>query len=82
MSETRLLTHQVELAGKSVPSNGGFTFGTGLNLTFKAGSAYGKRLLAYYNFLPSHSRSSSEYMNMLTLGTSFVVLLLKLWVMD
>ncbi len=66
---------ELSLAGKTVPANGGFTFGTGLNLTFKAGSAYGMRLFADYNLFSPHSRSSSESMNMLTLGTSFVVLL-------
>ena len=64
---------KLSLAAKHIPATGGFTFGTGLNLTFKANSSYGIRLFLDYNLLPPHSRSSSEYMNMLTLGTSFVV---------
>lgn len=64
---------KLSLAGKYVPAAGGFTLGTGLGLTFKANSSYGMRLFLDYNLLPPHSQSSSEFMNMLTLGTSFVV---------
>ena len=46
-----------------------------MSLSFKVNSSYGMRLFLDYNLLPSHSKSSYEYMNMLTLGTSFVVLL-------
>lgn len=66
---------KLSLAGKHVPAAGGFTLGTGLDLTFKANSSYGMRLFLDYILLPPHSRSSYEHMNMLTLGTSFVVLL-------
>ena len=66
---------KLSLAGKTVPAAGGIIFGTGLNLTFKANSSYGMRLFLDYNLLPPHSHTSSEFMNMLTLGTSFVVLL-------
>ena len=66
---------KLSLAGKTIPAVGGVTFGTGVNLTFKANSSYGMRLFLDYNLLPPHSKSSYEYMNMLTLGTSFVVLL-------
>ncbi len=66
---------KLSLAGKTVPSAGGFTFGTGMSLSFKVNSSYGMRLFLDYNLLPPHSKSSNEYMNMLTLGTSFVVLL-------
>lgn len=66
---------KLSLAGKTVPSAGGFTFGTGMSLSFKVNSSYGMRLFLDYNILPPHSKSSNEYMNMLTLGTSFVVLL-------
>lgn len=66
---------KLSLAGKTVPSAGGFTFGTGMSLSFKVNSSYGMRLFLDYNLLPPHSKSSNEYMNMLSLGTSFVVLL-------
>lgn len=66
---------KLSLAGKTIPAVGGVTFGTGVNLTFKANSSYGMRLFIDYNLLSPHSRTSSEFMNMLTLGTSFVVLL-------
>lgn len=66
---------KLSLAGKTVLSAGGFTFGTGMSLSFKVNSSYGMRLFLDYNLLPPHSKSSNEYMNMLTLGTSFVVLL-------
>lgn len=66
---------KLSLAGKTVPLAGGFTFGTGMSLSFKVNSSYGMRLFLDYNLLPPHSKSSNEYMNMLTLGTSFVVLL-------
>ena len=66
---------KLSLAGKTVPAAGGLTFGTGVSLSFKANSSYGMKLFLDYNLLPSHSKSSYEYMNMLTLGTSFVVLL-------
>ncbi len=66
---------KLSLAGRTVPAAGGITFGSGIDLTFKANSSYGMRLFLDYNLLPPHSRSSLEFMNMLTLGTSFVVLL-------
>ena len=66
---------KLSLAGRTVPAAGGLTFGTGVSLSFKANSSYGMKLFLDYNLLPSHSKSSNEYMNMLTLGTSFVVLL-------
>lgn len=66
---------KLNLVGKHVPASGGFTAGTGVSLAFKANSSYGLRLFLDYNLMPPHSRSSSEFMNMLTLGSSFVILL-------
>ncbi len=65
---------KLSLADKTVPATGGLTFGTGVNLTFNVNSSYGMKLFLDYNLLPPHSRTSSEFMNMLTLGTSFIVL--------
>lgn len=48
---------------------------TGLSLTFRAREHYDIRFFLDYNLLPSHSRESHEWMNTLTLGSSFMVTL-------
>ena len=63
---------QLELTDRSVSSRSGFCMGSGVSLTFKAKEYYGIRFFLDYNLLPSHSRNSGEYMNMLTLGSSFM----------
>lgn len=64
---------QLELTDRSVSSRSGFCMGSGGSLTFKAKEYYGIRFFLDYNLLPSHSRNSGEYMNMLTLGSSFMI---------
>lgn len=64
---------QLELTDRSVSSRSGFCMGSGVSLTFKAKEYYGIRFFLDYNLLPSHSRNSGEYMNMLTLGSSFMI---------
>ena len=59
--------------GNQVSSRSGFCMGSGVSLTFKAKEYYGIRFFLDYNLLPSHSRNSGEYMNMLTLGSSFMI---------
>lgn len=63
----------LRLSNLDVPSRDGIGFGTGLSATFKARDHYGLRLFADYNLMPSHSRGSGEWMNTLTVGTSFVI---------
>ena len=64
---------QLELTDRSVSSRSGFCMGSGVSLTFKAKEYYGIRFFLDYNLLPSHSRNSGEYRNMLTLGSSFMI---------
>lgn len=64
---------QLELTDWSVSARSGFCMGSGISLTFKAKEYYGIRFFLDYNLLPSHSRNSGEYMNMLTLGSSFMI---------
>lgn len=64
---------QLELTDRSVSSRSGFCMGSGVSLTFKAKEYYGILFFLDYNLLPSHSRNSGEYMNMLTLGSSFMI---------
>lgn len=64
---------QLELTDRSVSARSGFCMGSGISLTFKAKEYYGIRFFLDYNLLPSHSRNSGEYMNMLTLGSSFMI---------
>lgn len=66
---------QLELTDRSVSSRSGFCTGSGVSLTFKAKEYYGIRFFLDYNLLPSHSRNSGEYINMLTLGSSFMITL-------
>ena len=64
---------QLELTDRSVSARSGFCMGSGISLTFKAKEYYGIRFFLDYNLLPSHSRNSGEYMNMFTLGSSFMI---------
>lgn len=66
---------QLKLTNLLVPARNGFCMGSGVSLTFKAKEHYGVRFFLDYDLLPSHSLSSGEYMNMLTLGSSFMITL-------
>lgn len=55
------------------PARCGIGFGTGASLTFRASHHYGVKLFMDYNLLPSHSKSSGEYMNQLVGGVSFQI---------
>lgn len=66
---------RLRLTDQTVPERGGFCMGSGVSLTFKAKEHYGIRFFLDYHLLPSHSKKSGEYMNMLTLGSSFMVTL-------
>lgn len=64
---------RLELPQRVVPARGGLCAGSGVSATFRARSHYALRLFLDYNLQPSHSRMSGEWMNTLTLGTSFAV---------
>lgn len=66
---------QLKLTDRTIPARSGFCIGSGASLTFKAKEHYGIRFFLDYDLLPSHSRNSGEYMNMLTLGSSFMITL-------
>ena len=66
---------QLKLTDRTNSARGGLSLGSGVSLTFKAKEHYGIRFFLDYNLLPSHSRNSIEYMNMLTLGSSFMITL-------
>lgn len=65
----------LKLTDRSVPARDGFCMGSGFSLTFKAKEHYGIRFFLDYNLLPSHSKNSGESMNMITLGSSFMITL-------
>ena len=65
----------LQLADRPVTARNGFSFGSGVSLTFQEKAHYGIRFLLDYDILPSHSKNSEEYMNMLTLGSSFMIAL-------
>ena len=58
----------------TVPQRNGFSFGSGLSLTFRATEYYGMKLFLNYNLMPSHSRRHAEWMNTLVAGSSFLIL--------
>ena len=58
----------------TVPQRNGFSFGSGLSLTFRATGHYGMKLFLDYNLMPSHSRRHAEWMNTLVAGSSFQIL--------
>lgn len=66
---------QLKLTHLYVPAKNGFCMGSGVSLTFKAKEHYEVRFFLDYSLLPSHSRNSNEHMNMLTLGSSFMIAL-------
>lgn len=64
---------KLNLTNHTVPARGGMGLASGLSLTFKARQHYNMRFFLDYDVLPSHSKLSGEYMNRLTLGTSFAI---------
>ena len=65
---------QLQLSDESIPRRDGICFGSGVSLAFRATGHYGMKLFLDYNLMPSHSKGSPEWMNMLTVGSSFMVL--------
>ncbi len=66
---------QLKLTDRVVPARDGFCLGSGVSLAFQAKEYYGIRFFLDYNLLPSHSKNSSERMNTLTFGSSFMITL-------
>lgn len=64
---------QLQLMDEIIPKRNGFCFGSGVSFTFKATEHYGMKLFLDYNLMPSHSKGSSEWMNTLAVGSSFMV---------
>lgn len=64
---------RLTLSSQTVDKRDGVCFGSGISLTFKAKEYYGIRFFLDYNLLPSHSKNSGEYMNMLTAGSAFMI---------
>lgn len=63
-----------QLSDISVRHRDGFCVGSGVSLTFRATLHYGMKLFLDYNLMPSHSKGSKEWMNMLAVGSAFMVL--------
>lgn len=57
--------------GTVVPKNDGICFGSGISITYKAKERYGIRFFLDYNLQPSHSKCSDEWINTLSIGSSF-----------
>ena len=66
---------KLELSDLTVGKRNGVCFGSGLSCTFKANKNYGMRFFIDYNLQPSHNKASGEWMNTLTCGASFALLL-------
>ena len=66
---------RLELSNVTVDARNGVCFGSGLSCTFKANSNYGIRFFIDYNLQPSHNKASGEWMNTLSCGASFALLL-------
>lgn len=66
---------QLNLSNQSLQARYGVCFGSGISLTFKATEYYGMRFFLDYNLQPSHNKSSKEWMNTLTCGASFAIIL-------
>ena len=64
---------RLELADQTIAARGGFCFGSGLSVTFKATNFYGIRFFLDYNLQPSHNAACREWMNLLTCGASFAI---------
>ncbi len=56
-----------------LPARNGWAVGSGLSLTFRAKEHYGVRAFLDYDLMSPHSAGSSEWMNRLTCGASFIV---------
>lgn len=63
------------LSEHDISVRNGVCFGSGLSATFKAHDSYGMRFFVDYNLQPSHNKDSGEWMNVLTGGISFAVML-------
>ena len=66
---------RLQLSDVTVGTRNGVCFGSGLSGTFKANNNYGIRFFIDYNLQPSHNKASKEWMNTLTCGASFALLL-------
>ena len=66
---------RLELTNITVGKRNGFCFGSGLSCTFNANNNYGIRFFIDYNLQPSHNKASGEWMNTLSCGASFALLL-------
>ena len=66
---------QLKLTDRFVPARNGFCIGSGVSLTFKAKEHYGVKFFLDYNLLSPHNKNSNEHMNMLALGSSFMITL-------
>ncbi len=66
---------RLELTNITIGKITGFCFGSGLSTTFCANEKYGIRFFLDYNLHPSHNSRSKEWMNTLTCGASFSLLL-------
>ncbi|MBS7155034.1 MAG: phosphatase PAP2 family protein [Sanguibacteroides justesenii] len=66
---------RLTLSNQTIPARDGGCFGSGFSMTFKAKEQFGVKFFLDYNLLPSHSKSSNEWMNMLTNGVSIAIIL-------
>ncbi|ADV45130.1 phosphatase PAP2 family protein [Bacteroides helcogenes] len=66
---------KLKLNEMTVKDSSGMSFGSGVFINYKAKEHFGFRVFLDYNLLPPHSTGSKEWMNTLTLGSSFVIAL-------
>lgn len=63
------------LSNKTIAARSGMGVGSGVSMTFKARNQYAMRFFLDYNLQPSHSKTSGEWMNTLSVGSAFIVML-------
>ena len=66
---------RLTLANQMISARDGACFGSGFSMTFRARGQYGVKFFLDYNLISSHSKSSNEWINMLTCGVSIAIML-------
>lgn len=66
---------KLKLSDMEITSRNCICFGSGLSTMYKATNHYGLRFFLDYNLQPSHNRRSNKWMNTLTYGAGFAILM-------
>lgn len=66
---------RLTLADQMISARDGACFGSDFSMTFRAREQYGVKFFLDYNLISLHSKSSNEWINMLTCGVSIAIML-------